>query len=248
MHEAAMHEENCFVTLTYDDDHLPVDHSLDVSHFQLFMKRLRKANEGRRIRFFHCGEYGEGLHRPHYHALLFGYCPADCVLHTVRDGMQLFRSESLSSHWRMGFVTVGAVTFESAAYVSRYATKKVSGYEREDHYGLMHALTGEWYQVAPEYATMSRRPGIGATWFDKFQSDVYPSDELIVNGHITKPPRFYDSLAARVDPEGLETIKRARVSRARERSQDLTEDRLRAREKVQEAKFNFLKRGMEDET
>ena len=70
IHEASLHEDNCFITLTYDDAHLPTDLSLNVSHFQKFMKRLRKRF-GEGIRFFHCGEYGENFGRPHYHACLF---------------------------------------------------------------------------------------------------------------------------------------------------------------------------------
>lgn len=41
-HESQMHDASEFVTLTYDDDHVPVDYSLHYSDFQLFMKRLRK--------------------------------------------------------------------------------------------------------------------------------------------------------------------------------------------------------------
>jgi hypothetical protein len=72
VHEASLHEKNCFITLTYSPENLPKDGSLDVSHFQKFMKRFRKRF-GPGIRFFHCGEYGESLSRPHYHACIFGF-------------------------------------------------------------------------------------------------------------------------------------------------------------------------------
>ena len=51
-----MHMFNSFVTLTYDDDHLPEYNSLNYKHFQDFMKRLRKSHNG--VRFYMCGEYG----------------------------------------------------------------------------------------------------------------------------------------------------------------------------------------------
>jgi len=71
MHEASQWDNNVFVTLTYDDEHLPEDQGLDVSEFQRFAKRLRKARPDDKVRYFHCGEYGEQLQRPHYHALVF---------------------------------------------------------------------------------------------------------------------------------------------------------------------------------
>ena len=42
MHEASQYENNCFITLTYDNEHLPPDGSLQLSHFQDFFKRFRK--------------------------------------------------------------------------------------------------------------------------------------------------------------------------------------------------------------
>ena len=68
-----MHEDNCFITLTYDDENIPWDGSLNKQHFQAFMKRLRWHNKEKKIRYFHVGEYGEQLSRPHYHALIFNH-------------------------------------------------------------------------------------------------------------------------------------------------------------------------------
>ena len=74
MHEAhpEINKDNCFITLTFNDENLPKDKSLDVRTFQLFMKRLRKKVK-KPLRFYHSGEYGEIKRRPHYHALIFGY-------------------------------------------------------------------------------------------------------------------------------------------------------------------------------
>ena len=64
MDEAQMHKENSFVTLTYDDAHLPVDRSLDKTAFPRFMKRLRKSLKGKRVRFFTQGSMGSVMGVP----------------------------------------------------------------------------------------------------------------------------------------------------------------------------------------
>ena len=122
VHEASMHKKNCFITLTFDNQHLPKDGSLDVRDFQLFMKRVRKRF-GTNIRFYHCGEYGEKLGRPHYHACLFNFDFEDKILWKEINGQKLYISQSLSELWPFGFSTIGEVTYQSAAYVARYIMK-----------------------------------------------------------------------------------------------------------------------------
>jgi hypothetical protein len=72
LHESSLYDRNAFVTLTYDDEHLPPGGSLNYPDFQRFMKRLRK-NSKSPIRFYMGGEYGESTLRPHFHVCLFGY-------------------------------------------------------------------------------------------------------------------------------------------------------------------------------
>ena len=110
VHEASLHDANSFITLTYRPDELPPDGSLQKSHFQKFMKRLRKRILPKLIRFFHCGEYGDKGARPHYHACVFGYDFPDKKLYTVRDGVRLYVSEELQEVWPLGFSTVGDVS------------------------------------------------------------------------------------------------------------------------------------------
>jgi len=242
MHEASLHDQNSFVTLTYDDDHLPPGASLRKADFQKFMKRLRKRVG--RVRFFHCGEYGEELLRPHYHALLFGYDFGDKTLWAERGGNPTFRSVELESLWPVGHSEIGAVTFESAAYVARYCLKKVSGKLAAAHYERVDVESGELFQAEPEYATMSRRPGIGRGWIEKFSSDVYPSDELVIRGHASKPPRYYDTFFAEQDPEGFSRIK---LDRARGRNHsDETSERLSVREVCTSARVALYGRRMEE--
>ena len=132
--EAKMHKDNCFVTLTYDDNHLPADYGLKKDDLTKFFKRLR-FNTGAKLRYYAAGEYGELYSRPHYHICIFGWRPDDLILYTVRNGVSLYMSETILKAWQYrGFVTVGDVTFESAAYVARYVTKKITGDRAEDHY------------------------------------------------------------------------------------------------------------------
>jgi hypothetical protein len=253
MLESSLYDENCFLTLTYDDEHLPPDRSLHVEHFQLFMKRLRKKF-GSGIRFFHCGEYGDQFSRPHYHALIFNFDFPDKKPHSKNhDGTVLYTSDLLSDLWPFGYVLIGAVTFESAAYVARYVTKKITGKAAQavDDDGLLpyeqlDPLTGEVLSLRPEYVTMSRRPGIGKPWLDKWQSDVYPNDYVVVNGKPTKPPKFFDSQYEVAYPSDFARIKGARLRAAEARTRDLTQDRLDAGEKIKSQQTQQLKRSFEN--
>lgn len=241
VHEAACHDSNVFITLTYNDDFLPPDLSLDTRHFQLFMKRLRKQ-KGAGVRFFHCGEYGEKLGRPHYHALLFNCDFEDKVLWRMTDFGNVYTSANLQSLWGMGFCTLGDVTFRSAAYVARYVMKKQYGECAKDHYTWVDASTGEVHVRKPEYVTMSRRPGVGTAWLNQFQSDVYPDDFVILDGKKLRAPRFYDAVIEKSNPGLFRDIKRRRVLNSKRHSDNNTKERLRVREAVQLAKLKRLKR------
>lgn len=246
MHEAQMHESNSFLTLTYDNEHVPKDYSLDRRAFPLFMKRLRKKFKARSLRYFHCGEYGDENARPHYHAALFG---SDFAFDRVpagraKSGEILYASETLASAWQMGQAWIGELTFESAAYVARYVTKKVTGDAAKEHYERVDARTGEIYQVEPEYATMSLGgrggKGIGYSWFQKYWDEVYPFDEVISRGHEAKPPRRYDEYLREVDPEMADAVRRERI-RERDR-ENSTPERLAVREVCAKARLNVYRR------
>lgn len=210
------------------------------------MKRLRWHLRPRRLRFFHCGEYGERFSRPHYHAIVYGTCFPDRVVYNrTASGEWLYTSAFLADCWGLGFCSVGDVTFDSAAYVARYVVKKVTGQAAEDHYWRVDELTGECQKVIPEYVTMSLKPGIGSGWFERFGSEVFPSDEVIVNGHPAKPPRFYEKIFEVAHGGNLAEIKARRVEEAQKRSADSTWRRLLVREKVKGAQLKQLKRGYE---
>ena len=164
MHESSLYKRNCFLTLTYDDKHLPVTYNrlptLYRYDFTCFMKRLRYYFPDEKIRYFFCGEYGEQTNRPHFHAILFNFDFFDKQLDSFRSvgrhGDTLYESETLHRIWKNGHCSIGEVSFESCSYVARYIMKKVNGDEAKKHYNGR----------VPEFIGMSTNPGIGAPWFD----------------------------------------------------------------------------------
>ncbi len=272
VHEAGVHDltgGNSFVTLTYRDPdmcsaeqlrdgfHIPSDWSLRKKHFQDFMKRLRKGRSPDRIKFYHCGEYGNkcmhgisldlvrcpmcNLGRPHYHACLFNCSFSDRETYAVQSGVTRWTSDELSSYWKHGFVDVGDVTVQSAGYVARYILDKVNGDGAADHYIRVDEL-GEIFNLQPEYATMSN--GIGAAWFDEFHSDVFPSDELPVpgTGILHKVPRYYDERLRRNDEDMYLAVKKKRELFRRENADEYSPERLMAKYKVKKAQVGPLKK------
>lgn len=235
VHEADLYEDNCFITLTYDDVNVPQNGSLRKSDFQKFMKRLRKEFSGQKIRYFMCGEYGDRGSRPHYHACLFNLDFLDKYSCVDKDGNKYYRSPTLEKLWPFGFSQIGEVTFESAGYVARYCLKKVTGDMARDHYG----------ERIPEYVDMSRGrgdvKGIGSGWYDKFKDDVYPGDFVVVRGDvICRPPKYYDKKYSLTNSDAMVKIKGKRVYHAKT-NPDNTPERLHAKHEVKKAKLKHFK-------
>lgn len=234
MHEAQMHDRNSFLTLTYSDENLPADKSLNPRDWQIFAKRLRYL-EGP-FRYFQCGEYGEETQRQHHHALIFGLDFFEDRKHhkTTKGGHKLYIAETLNEIWGHGHVYIGELTQQSANYVALYTLKKHTGPLSTYTYGeRVDQDTGELdYYRKPPYATMSRRPGIGAKWFEKYHSDVFPRDEVIANGKKTKPPAFYDYLLELSDPAALDQVKAERRRNGNKHKTNNTPDRLAVREEI----------------
>lgn len=231
MHEAQMHEKNCFLTLTYDPEHYPLDGSVNVKHWQAFAKRLRKIKGP--FRFYHCGEYGDEKHRAHYHAAVFGLDFAESRKPWDKShGHQMFVSDELNDIWQLGYVVIGNLTFESAAYVAQYITKKLNASPKLSLIGI---------QKEP-YATMSRRPGLGKKWYDEFKHDVYPSDQVIMRGHPMKPPKYYDDLWGEECPDEMKIIQRRRRRDARAHAAENTPERRRVKELCKEQYGRFFSR------
>ena len=235
MHERQMNDpDKChFITLTYDDEYLPPLGSLVLQDWQKFARRVRKKKGP--FRFYHCGEYGEEKGRPHYHACVFGLELDDLVVQgKTKSGETAYQSDELEELWGKGFTQVGTLTFESAAYVARYIMKKINGKEKEEgHYNVINKKTGEIIgEKKQEYTTMSRNKGIGKTWIEKYKTDVYPRDEVILNAKKMRPPKFYDSHYEITDPQKHKQLKYNRAKKAKNKAADQTHARLKTKENI----------------
>lgn len=263
MHEARYHDRNCFLTLTYNDQALPQDYGLDLRHWQLFFKKLRMALTVRcshvrgehsahirayaqhhtiRIRFFACGEYGDGTARPHYHAIVFGYDPPDKVFHSVsKSGEKMYVSPSLEKLWGHGHVKVQDVTLRSCNYVARYVTKKIKGNDQyqADHYYRLSPVDGQYHSVRPEFAVMSRKPGIAYKFFQEFKGDIFPSGYLIVDGRKQRPPAYYLKLLTQ---EEQDRLKLQTAGHRKRHKQHSTMERRRIRAEIVSTRAEKLKR------
>lgn len=160
-HESVMHSKNAFVTLTYAME--PTDFS--VVDLQLFLKRLRKFYT--RFRYFACGEYGTLSGRAHYHALIFGQDFRE-VSYAINDS--LYGNPCLDSIWGKGLASVGSVTPESCFYTAGYCQKKID---------------------SESFSVMSRRPGIGRSFLDKYQTDLLSSGTCVVGSREMPVPKRY---------------------------------------------------------
>ena len=244
IHEASLWLNNIFITLTYNDQNLPEHNQLVKKDFQDFMKRLRKnkkANTKNPIRFFHCGEYGEKFGRPHYHAILFNTNFNDRK--PILGQKNLTTSDILKKLWGKGHVSIGDVTFQSASYVAGYVQKKINGKQKEDHYRRIDKTTGETWVLPQEYATMSRRPGIAGLWFAKHKKDVYPSDNIHINGKEMRPPKYYDNLFQEQNPLQMEQIKENRTKAMQKTAHLRTPQALAQAKRNHQARMSLYKRG-----
>lgn len=238
-HEAQMHDFNEFLTLTYRPGEEPPGFSLSKRHCQLFLKRLRKwqAESGQpSCRYYLAGEYGDDRHRPHYHAIVFGVrFPDERNDGKTKSGHQLRASELLESIWSHGRCWIGDVSFDSACYVSSYVMKKITGEKAADHY----------HGREPEFALMSRRPGIGGGWLDRYPTDVYPSDGCVVGGRVVRPPRYYDDRFSKISPDDFVLVKELREAQTpadqNRRAFESSRERLAVKEEVAASKMATYK-------
>ena len=192
-----------FVTLTYNDDSLPVSdtgfmtlHKPDV---QLFMKRLRRELEPLKIRFFLAGEYGGSTHRPHYHAILFGVdmsnFPDAYVLKYDKIGLPVYTSPALARIWSHGFVSLAPASYNTFAYVSRYMLKKQGpkSYQMRcswEDYSYNGLIDRPLELAVPEFNLMSRMPGIGMKYLESLDIDPTEEYNICVNtGKLRDPVR-----------------------------------------------------------
>lgn len=231
--EAKQWKNNYFLTLTYDDEHLPITNtavcdlngefvgefenfSLFPDHLTKFMKDLRRQLEyhynWQGVRFYACGEYGSKTQRPHYHLILFNMPDLkDLTLYKTNfQGDHLYNSDFIDKIWNKGYSVLANVSFDTCAYVARYMLKKHKGKDSDfyDRNGIL-----------PEFSRCSRRPGIAFSYFDREKSRIYSLDEIIITdgkgqAKRVRPPQYYDRLYDICDPDDLKAVKLKRKATA----------------------------------
>ena len=216
MHEAQMHASSWFATFTYADEFVPEHGSLDKTDVQKFFKRLRRRIPG--VRYYYCGEYGDQTQRPHYHAALMGPQFLDREEFAHRSGAPVFKSELLEDTWKLGLTEITPLSSGGARYICGYLQKKVRnhGYTSDGRdpwanaYTRVDPVTGELHDVQEEFADMSRRPGIGRSWIEKYWAEVYPRDFVVMDGQPMNPPKYYDRWMEENLPEMMEEVRHQR--------------------------------------
>lgn len=210
-----------FITLTYDNEHLPKPNEIIDSNgvittspvnplvkrdLQLFFKRVRKKFPDKKIRYFAAGEYSPNG-RPHYHIILFNLdFTHDRKLWKCQNGFMYYVSEDLKKLWPFGFHIITDVNFETCAYTARYVVKKMKGQE---------SYVYDLYSFPSEFSLASRRPGIGRVYYDENKKDIYDDLKIqLTNGKIVHPPRYYDKLFDIEYPEEMKKIKEDRRIKA----------------------------------
>ena len=166
------------------------------------------------------------------------------------EGILLFSSKILEEIWGRGICRTGELTFESAAYCARYIAKKITGDRAADHYTTTHPITGDIINLHAEYNTMSRKPGIAKDWYEKYKTDVFPSDFLIYRNKTIKIPRYFDNLyeGEEYNDLNIDEIKDKRKTRAEKFAKDNTPERLAVREKIKLLNYKQLTRSYENGT
>lgn len=188
--ESQKYKENVFLTLTFNDEHLPFSRSLDKKTLQKFLKRFRKQVYPVKIRFFASGEYGkhEGK-RPHYHLLIFGIGVKNPVFENLRWDYKHQGFWCDCKAWKdergdsIGNCFIGTVTIQSAYYVAKYSVKKLTGQLGKEYY--------EQRGVIPEFSLSSRRPGIGLGYLESQQDTILKKNYIGINGSKYPIPRYF---------------------------------------------------------
>jgi len=254
-----------FVTLTYDDEHLPFGGTLCKNDLSRFIERLRhhvdtnsdlypnrkevmmpNGKLAKPLRYYSAGEYGELEKRPHYHLIIYNLWFNDALEKKKnKTGDWLYTSPTLTKLWGKGLCDFGKVTAESCGYTARYAQKKVYGDLAKEHYKktiLVDALTGEVIEIelVPEFATMSTQPGLGYFYYQDTKEQIDGLDKTtITNKKGTKwinVPRYYNKLLQKENPEKHIEISDKRLEKMRNRD---THDPLEKSTKRVQTKAEF---------
>lgn len=243
MFEAQKYPDNYWITLTYDDEHLPIaewikykkyegkdyhyeilynegqekwqEGTVQLEELQRFINTMRKDFERRGhtgIRYFAAAEYGSKNHRPHYHVIFFNLPLKidefyDCHIEP-RDKSMRWKSREIDKWWKQGIAEVTEVEWSNCSYTARYNSKAlIDGAKKQEEYAQQGKIK--------EFVTMSRKPGIGADYFNENMQKIYENDEIIIqtyNGScVVKPPKAWDRKFQELFPEQYEQLKKCRI-------------------------------------
>lgn len=233
MCECTQSNHNYFVTLTYDDAHLPILEKIELGeetfenvgdeiwgegsvyepHMKKFIHDLRQHLERHKnhkgMQYYYCAEYGENTHRPHYHIILLN-CPLDLsqFYDTFEDDnhKEHWKSHELEHYWPHGMIDIATVEWSNAAYVARYTMKKLHDYTKSDR---DYALEGK----LKEFVHMSRK--IGRSYYETNKDHLYDIDAIVMktvkgNTGNQRLPKAWDRLMEKENPEYMEAIRQSR--------------------------------------
>lgn len=233
--EALQYEQNWFITLTYDEDHIYVPEFVETDEgiafteeeyddewagclvpkdLELFLKNLRQImkreydQEG--IRYMACGEYGSELRRPHYHLIVFNLnLPSETFYepHIKPSKGVMYKNTIIDRAWgKKGICEVEEANWENIAYTARYITKKQKGKESS----TIYAIQGE----IPEFFRVSNRPGIAWQYYEDHKQKIYETDQIMIvkkkGVEYIKPPRYFDRLLEKENPDLMKKVKQKR--------------------------------------
>lgn len=273
--EMKYHKETWFVTLTYDDDHLPLPEEvttkdgitytdngkwntgiLDKNHFTRFLHDIRQIYERETgktgIKFMGCGEYGDPkkTFRPHYHFILYGIEFPTKTLYEPRfsEGNVYYRQKWIEQAWKYGISNVSEANWQTIAYVARYITKKINGEGSEDQYAAAGKIK--------EFFRASR--GIGKQYYIDNKDKIYKTDKITVahgdQAITSTPPKYFDYLLEKEDKEKSKKLKKKRIrlsensfKKMLEKTEKTYVDELEVMERTHEQRSKALTRKLEKE-
>lgn len=204
MHEALFYPGlSWFVTNTFAPEFALPDASVSKETGALYLKRCRHAFGA--IRYMQRAEYGERTHRAHYHYALFG--PDLTDLRPARRnerGDQLYTSATLEKLWPYGFVEVAPLDAGSARYMSRYLVRsfKGEGLRPWDFVSPDGVIT----EREPPFISMSRRPGIGRRYVERYGHELGAGDFVVVDGRKSPTPGYYHRVLEDLAPALAERL------------------------------------------
>jgi bifunctional DNA-binding transcriptional regulator/antitoxin component of YhaV-PrlF toxin-antitoxin module len=205
VHESGYHDQNVFVTLTYDDLNIPINFSLSKYEYVTWIKRFRKSLNGRKIKYLGCGDYGEKTGRPHYHFILFGVGFLD---------FRYYNRHYFHQTWPYGNIDVDVVNYHTARYVAKYIQRSTLGSFADVVYAGL---------VKP-FQTQSR--GIGLQYALDHAYRLRQNLGFYIDGIRHGLPRYYRKKLGIDETEYVELIARKENMYRNQYEYELTQDDL----------------------